>query len=85
MWADLLTKPLQGKTLGVMRSKLMNCSEEYKDNETNDKNSAQAKDAEKECKASPVAGRMSLRAPTQTVQECVGRLQSWRQTEAHLE
>jgi hypothetical protein len=53
----------------------MNCSEEYKDSDTNDKKCAQAKDAEKQCKASPMAGRMSLRAPTQTLQECVGGLQ----------
>jgi hypothetical protein len=75
MWADVLTKPLQGKAFRVMQSKLMNCSEEYTDSETNDENSTQAKDAEKRCKASPVAGRMSLRAPTQTLQECVKRLQ----------
>jgi hypothetical protein len=25
MWADILTKPLQGKVFRVMRSKLMNC------------------------------------------------------------
>jgi hypothetical protein len=68
----VLTKPLQGKALRVMRSKLMNCGEEYKDSETNDKNIAQAQDAEKQCKASPVAGKMSFQAPTQTLQECVG-------------
>jgi hypothetical protein len=60
MWADVLTKPMQGKAFIVMRSKLTNCSEEYNDSETNDENSAQAKDAEKQRKASPVAGRMSL-------------------------
>jgi hypothetical protein len=68
MWADVLMKPLQGKAFRVMRSKLMNCCEEYKDSKTNDKNSAQAKDTEKQCKASPVAGKTSLRAPTQTLQ-----------------
>jgi hypothetical protein len=60
MWADVLTKQLQGKAFRVMQSKLMNCSEEYKDSETNDENSVQAKDAEKQCKASPVPGRLSL-------------------------
>jgi hypothetical protein len=29
MWADVLTKPLQGKAFRVMRSKLMNCAEDY--------------------------------------------------------
>jgi hypothetical protein len=71
MWVDVLIKPLQGKAFRVMRSKLMNCSEEYKDSETYDENSAQAKNGEKQCKASPVAGRMSLQGPTQTLQECV--------------
>jgi hypothetical protein len=46
MWADVLTKPLQGKAFRVMRSKLMICSEEYKDIETNDENSAHINDAE---------------------------------------
>ncbi len=72
MWAEVLTKPLQSKAFRVMRSKLMNCSEAYKDSEMNNENRAQAKDAEKQCNASPVPGRMSLRAPTQTLQECVG-------------
>ena len=31
MWADVLTKPLQGKNYRVMRSKLMNCEEDYVD------------------------------------------------------
>ena len=33
MWADILTKPLQGKAIRVMRSKLMNCEEVYFENE----------------------------------------------------
>jgi hypothetical protein len=72
MWADMLTKPLQFKAFRAMQSKLMNCSEEYEDSKTNDKNNAQAKDAGKQCKASPVTGRMSLQAPTQTLLDCVG-------------
>ncbi len=50
MWVDMLTKPLLGKAFRVMQSKLMNCSEEYKDSETNDKNNAQAKDAGKQAR-----------------------------------
>ncbi len=76
MWADVLTKLLQGKVFRVMRSKLMNCSEEYKDSETNVENNLQARDAGKQCKASPVTGRMSLQSPIQTLQECVEGLQS---------
>jgi hypothetical protein len=45
MWEDVLTKLLQGKAFRVMQLKQMNHSEEYEDSKTNDKNSAQAKDA----------------------------------------
>jgi hypothetical protein len=37
MWADVLIKPSQGKAFRVMQSKLLNCSKEYEDSETNDK------------------------------------------------
>ena len=29
MWADILTKPLQGKGFRVQRAQLMNCTEDY--------------------------------------------------------
>ncbi len=32
MWADILTKPLQGQKLRDMRAFLQNCSRDYKDN-----------------------------------------------------
>ncbi len=32
MWADILTKPLQGKAFRVMTSNLMNCDENYFEN-----------------------------------------------------
>jgi hypothetical protein len=50
MWADILTKPLQGKAFRVMRSKLMNCSEDYMENKETGK---------KQTKSKPVAGRVS--------------------------
>ena len=33
MWADLLTKPLQGMVFKRMKAQLMNCSVEYQENE----------------------------------------------------
>ena len=33
MWADVLTKPQQGKDFRKMRAQLMNCAMEYKDEE----------------------------------------------------
>jgi hypothetical protein len=59
MWTNMLVKAFR-----VMQSNIMNCSKEYNDSETNDENSAQTKNAEKRCKASPVTGRISLQAPT---------------------
>ena len=37
MWAGIFTKPLQGKAFRVMRSKLMNCDEDYFENEGSEK------------------------------------------------
>jgi hypothetical protein len=34
MWADLRTKPLQGKTFRMMQAKLLNCDVKYKEKET---------------------------------------------------
>jgi hypothetical protein len=50
MWADILTKSLQGKAFRVMRSKLMNCEEDYFENEETEKEQAKGK---------PVARRVS--------------------------
>ena len=33
MWANVLTKPLQGMAFKKMRAQLMNCAIEYKENE----------------------------------------------------
>ena len=65
MWADILTKPLQGKAFRLMRSKLMNCEEDYFENEEPEKN--------KHARQKPVVGRVSRAGSTQPLQECVGR------------
>jgi hypothetical protein len=77
MWADVLTKPLQGKAFRLMRSKLMNCSIDYEehDSEQEEETGKATTSDERKAKSSkpnPVTGRMSCRAPTQTLQECVG-------------
>ena len=62
MWADVLTKPLQGTTFRKMRAQLMNCAMEYIYGEES---------TAKECKT--LLGQSSHQDATQTVQECVGR------------
>ena len=64
MWSDILTKPLQGKAFRVMRSKLMNCDEDYFENEETEKERAKCK---------PAVGRVSKPGSTRPPQECVGR------------
>jgi hypothetical protein len=64
MWADILTKPLQGKAFRVMRSKLMNCAKDYFENKETEKERAKGK---------PVVGRVSRPGSTQPLQECGGR------------
>ncbi len=51
MWADILTKALQGKALRVMRAKLMNCDEDYFESEETGK---------EQTKGKPVVGRVSV-------------------------
>jgi hypothetical protein len=80
MWADVLTKPLQGRAFRLMRSKLMNCIVDYEDREVSKENSPKVaavanKGNAKSSKPRPVTGRVSCRAPTQTLQECVGKPQ----------
>ena len=64
MWADILTKPLQGKPFRVMRSKLMNYEEDYFENEETEREQAKGKTA---------VGRVSRPGSTQPLHECVGR------------
>ena len=62
MWADVLTKPLQGIESIKMRVQLMNCAMEYKDKKQS---------ATKKCKT--LIDQTSQQDAIQTVQECVGR------------
>ena len=62
MWADVLTKPLQGRAFRLMRSKLMNCSIDYEDEQSEKEEEeirrAKLKANEKQS-SKPVTGRMS--------------------------
>jgi hypothetical protein len=56
----------------------MNCSIDYDEETMEEENTKQGvmtlnRTTVNKSKATPVTGRMSLRAPTQTLQECVGR------------
>ena len=62
MWADVLTKPLQGTEFRKMRAQLMNCAMEYKDEEESATE-----------KRKTLIDQTSQQDAIQTVQECVGR------------
>jgi hypothetical protein len=67
MWADVLTKPLQGMAFRTMRAQLMNCAINYKDEEE-----------KTQAKLMPVHNRRSVTwkdtkpQSLQAPQECVG-------------
>ena len=60
MWADVLTKPLQGLAFKRMRAQLMNCSVEYEEDEEQETTTP--------LKSLPEGRTNPLKAP----QECVG-------------
>ncbi len=64
MWADALTKPLQGKAFREMHTKLMNCKVNYEDKEAAMEQRRAAAKASK--KIAPVTGRVTKQGPTQT-------------------
>jgi hypothetical protein len=66
MWADVLTKPLQGMVFKKMRAQLINCAIEYKENKIRKTSSA----------SGSLTGRGSRTFPFQTPQECVGQNRS---------
>ena len=87
MWADILTKPLQGKAFRIQRAKLMNCAEDYSEpvEAPTEKEvswqepvgSGMGKTAGDKAASKSWPRAMSGRRPsaglTQTSQECVGR------------
>jgi hypothetical protein len=70
MWADVLTKSLQGTAFRQMHAKLMNCKVNYEEDEVAfEQIMAKAKHARR---AIPATGRVTEQGPTQALQECVG-------------
>ncbi len=80
MWADILTKPLQGTAFRQMRAKLMNCKENYKEDKVAFEHSM-AK-AARVRKTIPATRRVAKQGLTQTLQECVGGSQYSRGKQA---
>jgi hypothetical protein len=60
MWADVLTKPLQGMAFKRMQAELMNCSVEYEEDE------------ERETPLHTKLLSERGKVPSQTLQKCVG-------------
>jgi len=60
MWADALTKPLQGMVFKQMRAELMNCSVEYEEDEE--------RETSQPLKPLPKGGKGSLQAPPECVE-----------------
>jgi hypothetical protein len=80
MWANILTKPLQGTAFRQMHAKLMNCKENYKEDKVAFKHSM-AK-AVRARKTIPATGRVAKQGLTQMLQKCVGGSQYNRGKEA---
>ncbi len=73
MWAEILTKPLQGAAFRQMQAKLMNCKKNYEEDEMAFHHSmAKAGHARKTI---PATRRVAKQGPTQTLQECNRRFQ----------
>jgi hypothetical protein len=70
MWADVLTKPLQGTAFKEMRAKLMNCKVNYK--EKQGRIDHKQANAMRSMNKKTVTGKMAKHSPTQPLQECVG-------------
>jgi hypothetical protein len=70
MWADIMTKPLQGTAFQVMRAELMNCPVNYEDpaEEQDPKRKQQPISAPK-----TVTWQSVIATAFKTLQECVGK------------
>jgi len=66
MWADIMTKPLQGTAFRVMRAELMNC-------DVNNEDPPEDKVAQPICGPKTVSWKNVIATPFKTPQECVGQ------------
>jgi hypothetical protein len=71
MWADIMTKPLQGTAFRVMRAKLMNCPVNYED--PSEEETTEAKRAQPISALKTVTWKSDVASPFKTPQECVGQ------------
>jgi hypothetical protein len=65
MWADIMTKPLQGTAFRVMRAELMNCDVNYED-------PVEEEPTQPICSPKTVSWKKEVASPFKTPQECVG-------------
>jgi hypothetical protein len=73
MWADVLTKPLQGITFNRMQTELMNCSVNYEEDD----------ERETTLHTKSLSGRGQI--PSQAPQECVeGSTRSYLGKDRHI-
>ena len=68
MWADIMTKPLQGTAFRVMRAELMNCPINYEDPEEDKRNPIEERPISA---AKMVTWKHAIAAPFKAPQECV--------------
>ncbi len=71
MWADVMTKPLQGTAFRMMRAELMNCPINYEDPEDNMNRKCKRKNPISAGKT--VTWKTKIAALFKTPQECVGQ------------
>ena len=71
MWADIMTKPLQGTAFRVMRAELMNCPVNYED--PTEEEAIEAKRTQPISALKKVTWKSDVASPLKTLQECVGQ------------
>ncbi len=71
MWANVMTKPLQGTAFRIMRAELMNCAINYED--TTEETEGKEKKPTSIYAPKSVTWRSDIASPFKTPQECVGQ------------
>ena len=71
MWADIMTKPLQGTAFRVMRAELMNCPVNYED--PTEEEAKETKRTQPISALKTVTWKSDVASPFKTPQECVGQ------------
>ena len=71
MWADIMTKPLQGTAFRVMRAELMNCPVNYED--PSEEEATGTKRTQPISALRTVTWKSDVVSPFKTPQECVGQ------------